>query len=190
MHHSEDPFVQRLRNGDDDAFRSLVDQYQKKIYNTCLSFVKDEDDADDLTQDVFIEVYNSISRFRGASGLGTWIYRIAVTKSLDQLRRSKRKKRQGIMRSFLGHADQYPVEVPDFHHPGVIAENRERSVVLWRAIDRLPENQRVAFTLHKVEGLSHEQIGKIMKKSTPSVESLMHRAKQNLRKDLYDYYNS
>ncbi|MBR9999586.1 MAG: RNA polymerase sigma factor [Cyclobacteriaceae bacterium] len=182
--------VKRLKNGDEVAFRQLVNDFQDKVFNTCISLVKDADDADDLTQETFIEVYHSIHKFRADSRLSTWIYRIAVNKSLEHLRRLKRKKRTGIL-TWISSQDPEPAfQVSDFNHPGVLAEKREQAKILIMAIDKLPENQKIAFTLHKMEDLSYEEIAEIMKKSLSSVESLMHRAKINLRKDLSDYYNS
>jgi len=182
--------VSDLKNGGEEAFRYLVDQYQDKVYNTCISFVKNPDDADDLTQEVFIEVYNSIHKFRLESKLSTWIYRIAVNKSLEHLRKMKRKKRSGFL-FWRGNEDsESKQEIPDFNHPGVMTENKEGAKILFQAIDKLPDNQRIAFTLHKLEDLSYDQIAEVMKKSLSSVESLMHRAKLNLRKELFIYYKS
>ena len=182
--------VSDLKNGEEEAFRYLVDQYQDKVYNTCISFVKNPDDADDLTQEVFIEVYNSIHKFRLESKLSTWIYRIAVNKSLEHLRKMKRKKRSGFL-SWIGNEDsKSKLEVPDFNHPGVLAENKEGAKILFQAIDKLPDNQRIAFTLHKLEDISYDQIAEVMQKSLSSVESLIHRAKLNLRKELFIYYKS
>ncbi len=190
MGNTDHILVEELKKGDEGAFRQLVDDYQDKVFNTCISFVKNVDDADDLTQEVFIEVFNSIHKFRADSKLSTWIYRITVNKSLEHLRKMKRKKRSGIF-YWISHEDrESKFEVPDFDHPGVLAENREKARILFEAIEKLPEKQRIAFTLHKVEDLSYEQIADVMQKSLSSIESLMHRAKNNLKKELYDYYNS
>ena len=190
MEFDESEFIKKLKNADEHVYRQMVQEFQDKVFNTCISLVKNAEDADDLTQEVFIEVFNSISKFREDSRLSTWIYRIAVNKSLEHLRRMKRKKRTGIL-SWLNKENQELSQgAIDFNHPGVLAENKEQSRVLFRSIEKLPESQRVAFTLHKLEGLSYDQIADIMQKSLSSIESLMHRAKTNLRKDLYDYYKS
>ena len=185
----EQNLIEELIKGKDWAFKALVDNYQQKVYNTCLGFIKNPEDADDLTQEVFIEVFCSIIKFRMESKLSTWIYRIAVTKSLESLRARKRKKRFAIFRS-LFDSDKSVMEIPDFNHPGIIAENSERSKIIFQAMDKLPESQNTAYTLHKIEGLSYEEIASIMKKTVSSVESIMHRAKSNLQKYLYDYYSS
>ncbi len=79
---------------------------------------------------------------------------------------------------------------PDFHHPGITLDNKERASVLFKAIEKLPENQKIAFNLHKIEGLSYQEVSEVMKLSLSSVESLLHRAKNNLKKNLEDYYGN
>ena len=179
-----------LKYADELVFRQLVLQYQDKIFNTCISLVKNAEDADDLTQEVFIEIFRSIHKFREDSLLSTWIYRIAVNKSLEHLRRMKRKRRAGILTWFNKEYREVSNDAADFNHPGVMAENEEQSRILFRAVEKLPESQKIAFTLHKLEGLSYEQIAAVMQKTLSSVESLMHRAKSNLKKELYEYYRS
>jgi RNA polymerase sigma-70 factor (ECF subfamily) len=190
MENGDSELIIKLKNADEQVFRQLVEEYQDKIFNTCISFVKSAEDADDLTQEVFIEIFKSIHKFREDSRLSTWIYRIAVNKSLEHLRRMKRKKRTGILTWFNKGNQELIQEAADFNDPGVLLENEEQSRILFRAIEKLPESQKVAFTLHKLEGLSYEQIAEVMQKTLSSVESLMHRAKTNLRKDLYDNYRS
>ena len=187
---SDSQFVGLLRRGDEQAFRQLVEEYQDKVYNTCLGFVRNEEEADDLAQEVFVEVFSSVQSFRGDSKLSTWIYRIAVTKSLELIRSKKRKKRFAVLKSVFSSVNNTPIEIPYFEHPGIIAENKERGKILFKAIEKLPENQKTAFTLNKVEGLSYEEVGHIMGKSVSSVESLMHRARMNLQEILGNYYYS
>lgn len=182
--------VERLRQGDESAFKTIVDTWQGMVYNTALGIVQNAEDAEDIAQEVFVQVYQSIGTFKGDSKFSTWLYRIAITKSLDHERKKKRKKRFAFVRSIFGENDQVVVNPPDFHHPGVSLDNKENAAILFKAISELPENQRIAFTLNKVEGLSYQEVGDIMKTTVSSVESLMHRAKNNLRKKLEDYYNS
>jgi RNA polymerase sigma-70 factor (ECF subfamily) len=188
MIESDNPLVALLKQGDESAFRQLAEQYQDRVYNTCLGFAKNEDEADDLAQEVFVEVFRSIQSFRGEAKLTTWIYRIAVTKSLEFLRSKKRKKRFAILQRLFQSDNDAISDIPDFEHPGILAENKERSKILFSAIEKLPENQKTAFTLHKVEGLSYEEVGEVMGKSISSVESLMHRARMNLQNILHNYY--
>ncbi len=182
--------VDQLKKGDESAFRAIVEEWQKMVFNTALGIVQNAEDAEDITQEVFVQVYQSISSFKGDSKFSTWLYRIAITKSLDHERKKKRKKRFGFVKSIFGEENEVTVNPPDFHHPGVVLDNKENASVLFKAIGELPENQRIAFTLNKVEGLSYQEVSDIMQTTVSSVESLMHRAKNNLRKKLEDYYNS
>jgi len=179
--------LDRLRKGEESAFKELVESCKDLVYNTALGIVQNEEDAEDVAQEVFIQAYQSMSSFKGESKLSTWLYRITITKSLDHERRKKRKKRFGLMRS-LFTGDQEETALSDFQHPGVALDQKENAGVLFKAIAKLPEQQRIAFTLHKVEGLSYKELSEIMQTSVPSVESLMHRAKNNLKKLLADYY--
>ncbi|MFV0605387.1 MAG: RNA polymerase sigma factor [Niabella sp.] len=180
----EDILVQDLKKGKETAFKSIVDNYQNMVYNTCLSIVKNEEDAEDLAQEVFVQVYQSIQSFKGESKLSTWIYRIATTKSLDHERKKKRKKRFGFVKSIFGDENEVVINPPDFHHPGVALDQKENAAKLFRAIDKLPENQKIAFILNKTEGLSYQEVSEVMNVSVSSIESLLHRAKNNLRKIL------
>jgi len=180
--------VDQLKKGDETAFKTIVETWQSMVYNTALGIVQNAEDAEDIAQEVFIQVYQSISSFKGESKFSTWLYRITVTKSLDHERKKKRKKRFGFVRSIFGEQNEVLVNPPDFHHPGVTLDNKENAAVLFRAITDLPESQRIAFTLNKVEGLSYQEVSEVMKTTVSSVESLMHRAKNNLKKNLEDYY--
>ena len=182
--------VERLKAGDEPAFRYLVETWQAMVYNTALGIVQKPTDAEDLAQEVFLQVHQSIHHFKGDSKLSTWIYRITITKSLDHERRKKRKKRFAFVTSIFGEDDQVMVEPPEFNHPGVLLDRKEDASKLFKAIAELPDNQRIAFTLHKLEGLSYQEVGEIMDSSISSVESLMHRAKVNLRKKLTGYYQN
>lgn len=181
--------IRDLKKNSSPAFKELVEQYQDRVFNTCLGFLKQREDAEDLAQEVFLEVYRSLDSFRGEAELGTWIYRIAVTKSLELLRRRKRQKRWAYFLSLGGKEDPDDQEDPSgFAHPGLALENRELAGILMRAIEKLPESQRVAFTLHKMEHLSYREIAGVMETSVSAVESLMFRARRRLRELLKDYY--
>lgn len=182
--------IERLKKGDDSAFKIIVNTWQNMVYNTSLGIVQNAEDAEDVAQEVFVQVYESIGQFKGDSKFSTWLYRIAITKSLDHLRKKKRKKRFAFIQSIFGNNEEEVRHQPDFHHPGISLENKEKAAILFRAIDKLPDNQKTAFTLHKLEGLSYQEVSEIMDSTVSSVESLMHRAKANLKKILTDYYQN
>jgi len=174
--------------GIDQNFEDLVFEYQDKVYNTCLGFLKNEDDAKDVSQEVFIHIYTNLAGFREDSSIGTWIYRIAVNACLGEIRKSKRKALWvTVLR--MGENSESNIGFTDFHHPGIELENKERAQVLFNAIEQLPEQQKIAFTMNKLEGLPYSEIGQVMEKSLSSIESLMHRAKKNLQNHLKKYYD-
>jgi len=186
----ESKLIQQLKLGDGKAFRKLVEMHKDRVYNTCLGFLHHPEDAEDTAQEVFMQVYESIGSFEQESALSTWIYRIAVNKSLELLRKRNRKKRRGFFMALL-NSDQ-PDEAEDrtfFLQPGIAMEKKEEAKILMEAIDSLPDRQRIAFTLHKIENLSYKEIAEIMEISLAAVESLIHRALKNLRKSLYVYYS-
>ena len=182
--------IEQLQQGDESAFKKLVDEWQDMVYNTALGIVQNADDADDITQEVFIQAYQSISSFKGESKISTWLYRITVSKSLDHEKRKKRKKRFGFVQSLFGSREEEQLHPTEFDHPGVQLEKKERAGELFGALKQIPDKQRIAFTLHKLEGQSYQEIAEIMNISLYVVESLMSRAKTNLRKVLSGYYNN
>lgn len=185
---TEQARIEELKTGNEAAFRNLVEEFQKRVYNTCVGLLQNTEDAEDVTQEVFVSVFQSIHGFKGESRLSTWIYRIAVTKSLEFTRAKNRKKRFAFVQSIFSGEGEIKTDTPHFYHPGVQLENKERAAVLFAAIDQLAENQKTAFILHKLEDLSYQEIAEVMNVTVSSVESLMFRAKQNLQKKLGDYY--
>ncbi len=188
MVNQPEELIRKLKQGDQLGFVAVMDQYQHMVYNTAVGIVQNEEDADDITQEVFEQVYLSISSFKGESKLSTWLYRIAISKALDHEKKKKRKKRFGIVQSLFGNADSEKYTPVEFYHPGVQLEQKERAAELFAALKKLPDKQRVAFTLHKLEGQSHQEIAEIMNKSLYAVEALMGRAKANLKTLLHNYY--
>lgn len=181
---TEKELIIALCNREEAAFKELVNQFQNKVFNTALGLLQHEADAEDIAQEVFIQVYRSIDQFKEESLLSTWIYRITTTKSLDYLRSKKRKKRFGFVYNLFGDDNKPVYDSSDFNHPGVQQERKEDAAILFKLVNSLPENQRTAFLLNKVEGLSYCEIAEILNTTESAVDSLLQRAKQNLRKKL------
>ncbi len=184
----QQPLIAQLQGGSHRAFQQLVYQWQNRLYTIVCGFVHNHQDAEDVTQEVFIEVHRSVKQFKGQSAFSTWLYRIAVNKSLEHLRKKKSQKRCAYTVSLNAHNNQYPYQLPNPVHPGIEAERKEQAQMLFNAIDQLAANQKVAFTLHKIEGLPYQQVAGVMGISVSAVESLLFRAKKNLQKLLHHYY--
>ena len=175
-------FIAALQQGESAAYHQLLSETQDWVYNIILGIVQDAAVAEDLAQEVYIQVFRSIGTFRGDAKLSTWMYRIAVTKALGWERKQK-----GIRRWKNWLAGNEKAAGTDFHHPGVQAEQKELAAILFKAIQSLPEQQRVAWILIKTEGLSYAETAEIMETTEKAVEGLQHRAKANLRKYLQSY---
>ncbi|WP_299556181.1 RNA polymerase sigma factor [Seonamhaeicola sp.] len=188
----EEKFIQELKEGKRIAYSHLIDRFEQKVFTTCISFVPNKEDAEDIAQEVFLEVFNSINKFKGNSKLSTWIYRITTNKCLEFIRKKNAKKRFAFLQSIFGN--EIPVDkaryFTEMNHPGIILEHKEKSEVLFKAINQLSDHQRVVFTLSKIDGMSNKEISEIINKSVSSVESLMFRAKKNLQTLLENFYKN
>ena len=186
---TEEALIEQLKLKNTAVFSNLIDTYQQKVFGTCLSFVPNKEDAEDLVQEVFLEVFNSISKFKGKSALSTWIYRITTNKCLEFIRKQKTKKRTGFLKPLF--SQDFSIDktnyFTEFNHPGFLLETKELNKNLFKAINKLPESQTLIFTLHKIDGKSYQEIAEITDRSVSSVESVMFRAKKNLQKLLYNY---
>jgi RNA polymerase sigma-70 factor, ECF subfamily len=179
----DNDFLNKLQAGDKAAFGELVKLYAERVINTCYKFLLNKADSEDIAQEVFIEVFQSLKSFRGDSKLSTWIYRIAVTKSLDEIKKQNRKKRILSFGKIL-HLD----DVANWLSGGQLADDSlhetEKMKEVMFALNKLPDNQRVAFTLSRIEGYENGEIAEMMNTTTIAVESLISRAKKRVRKEL------
>ncbi len=187
---SETEIIQKLQQGNEQAFKQLVENYQKLVVNTCFGIVHNTEDAEDIAQEVFIEVFRSIHKFRADAKISTWLYRIAVNRSLNFIRDNKKRR---WFQSFEDSVQSKNRELQNIissktDQPEFQLENKQRAILLHEAVDSLVQNQKVAFTLSKYEDLSYQEISEVMDLSVSSVESLLHRAKKNLQKKLYKCY--
>ncbi len=168
------------------SFADIVNTRGQMVYNTALGIVQNEEDAEDITQEVFIKVYQRINDFRQEANLSTWIYRITITTALDFEKQKKRHKRGGLLQRVFGSSEAE--NAPQFDHPGVELDKKEDAAVLFHAIKKLPDNQRTAFLLHKTEGLTNVEVAAVLSISLQAAEALQVRAKNNLRNYLKEYY--
>lgn len=175
----EKQLVDNLIQGDENSFRYMVNQHRQTVVNVCYRIMLNTEDAEDIAQEVFVEVFFSIGKFRGSSKLSTWIHRIAVSKCLDEIKKRSRKKRIAMFGKTTGLDEVvHWLSGNDFADAHII--HSEEMEKLNIALNKLPEKQRVALALSKIEGLSNTEIAEILEKSVSSIDSLVFRAKQNL----------
>jgi len=177
---NEKEWLSQLKSGSNIAFAELVTLYQKKVLNLCYRFLLDRVEAEDVSQEVFLEVFRSIHNFREDSSLSTWIYRIAISKSLDELKKKSRKKRITSFGKTL-RLDKVAHWLVGSERPDQKMEDQEGFSQLMNALNHLHESQRIALTLSKIEGYSNTEIAEIMQTTLTAVDSLIYRAKQSLK---------
>ena len=139
--------VAQLQGGSEAAFRTLVERYQDRVYRTAFSLLRSAEEAEDVAQEVFVEVYQTVARFRGEASLSTWLYRLATSRALQHRRRLSAKKRFAYFTSLLELNNQLLHEPPDHTHPLALLEGEQQLRLLLAHIGRLPSQQQVAFTL-------------------------------------------
>jgi RNA polymerase sigma factor (sigma-70 family) len=175
----EKQLVENLIRGDENSFRYMVNQHRQTVVNVCFRIMLNTEDAEDIAQEVFVEVFFSIKKFRGSSKLSTWIHRIAVSKCLDEIKKRSRKKRIAMFGKTTGLDEiVHWLSGNDYADAHII--HSEEMEKLNIALNKLPENQRIALALSKIEGLSNTEISQILEKSVSSIDSMVFRAKQNL----------
>lgn len=163
------------------SINEIYHTYKNLVYNLALNYVQNVEDAEEITQDVFLSVHDSLENFRQDSKMSTWIYRITINKSLDFIKSRNRKKRFAKLISIF-KSDGSPIhfETADIDHPGAILEHKEELDRIFMAMNQLPANQKTVLVLAKIEQKSQNEIAEIMNVSVKAVESLMQRAKTNL----------
>ena len=185
----EKELIVSLKQGEASAFKVLIENYQDRVYYSVLNILHNAAEAEDTAQETFIQVYESISGFKEESSLATWIYRIAIRKALEKIRKHKNRQRLHSIVPWWMPSEEKSVDAA-YLNPGINNENKEKATLVFKAISELPHNQRVAFTLIRVQGMKHEEVSEIMQLSIKAVESLLSRAKENLKNKLKHYYNS
>ncbi len=175
----EKELVRRSQAGDGEAFGVLIERYKGKVFSLAYGFTRDRAAADDLAQEVFIKAYFSLPRFKARSEFGTWLYRIAVNNAKDYLRKNRSRLRDVSIED----VGEQRLASDEKSHEDVRSEEERRALVL-AALERLPEKYRVILTLRDIEGMSYEDIARILDLSPGTVDSRLHRARQKLRQRL------
>ena len=169
------------------TFEQIVAQYDQKIYALCWYLLKNKPDAQDCTQDIFISIFLNLSTIKEPNRLNSWVYQISVRKCYEFVRRRRRKKRFGIN---VPIDDFFSQTLPSHQkNPEELQIAAEKSLFFWRAVEGLPIQQQLAYTLYNIEDLSYKEIALAMKTSVSAVESLLYRARQTLAKELEKYHS-
>jgi RNA polymerase sigma-70 factor, ECF subfamily len=179
----ENDLTKNVKKDIDAFFLHLFDQYQHLVYNICFRMTGNRENAQDVTQEVFIKIHRSIQKFRGDSKLSSWIYRITVNTCLNWERR--KKLTYWVSLDFLLESKDKFEPLSEEATPDQHLEQSETEQFVQNSIQTLPHRQKTALILHRYENLSYEEIAHVMEISLSAVESLLFRAKENLAKKLY-----
>lgn len=184
----ESVLVKRARNGDLGAYDDLVRRYQERIYATVYHMTANHEDANDLAQEAFIKAFQALKSFKGGSSFYTWVYRIAVNKTINFLKQRKHKAQMSLDDlDFNAEHDPDLVALISDKTPRREVNLTELQEKLNEAMQKLSEPHRLVVTLHDVQGLSHEEIAEIMECNIGTVRSRLFYARQQLQAHLSDY---
>ncbi len=177
--------VQECVAGDEAACTRLVTDHQRMVYQLSLHLLGDQQEALDLSQEVFLRVFRTLGQFRGQSTLRTWIYRVVVTQASNR-RRWWRRRHQSQQVALDQHVAQHGdlADARPFAKPDQVAEQRETAQQVWAALDRLPFDQRTILVLREIDGLSYDEIAGSLNVAVGTVKSRLARAREHLREEL------
>jgi RNA polymerase sigma-70 factor (ECF subfamily) len=179
---TERSLVERAQRGDEQAFAALFELHKKRVYSVCFMMTRDVTDAEDLTQEAFLQVFRTINTFRGNAAFSTWLYRIAVNTVLMKLRRQKPR---AVFSLDEPVSPESPSLVHDIGRKDLRLAGTIDRIALLRAIDELPNGCRTVFVLHEVEGCQHHEIARLLHCSVGNSKSQLHKAKLKMRELLF-----
>jgi RNA polymerase sigma-70 factor (ECF subfamily) len=183
----DDVLVRRVQAGNTEAFEELVRRYERKVYNITYRLMGNEQDASEALQDAFMRAYRFIGKFQFKSSFFTWLYRIATNVSLSKLRKREKIDTVSIDQP-VNEAGDLPFEIPDLKYgPEKLMKQRELRAAIQEAVDGLPKDYRSVVVLRDLEGLSNEEVSKVLKLSVAAVKSRLHRGRLVLREKLAGY---
>ena len=184
---AERELLERCRRGDAAAFETLVSAYEQKVLNLAYRMMGNRQDAEDMTQDIFLKVYRSVGNFKENSSFSTWLYRVATNVCLDALRKRKKSQNDVSIQQRGDDDSDYELSIPnDAPSPFEMAQRKEAMAALETALKSLSPDQRMAVTLRDIDGLSYEEIARITRSSLGTTKSRINRARLALRKILED----
>jgi RNA polymerase sigma-70 factor (ECF subfamily) len=177
--------VQQCATGDEDACARLVTDHQRMVYQLGLHLLGDPQEAADLSQEVFLRIFRTLSQFRGQSTLRTWIYRIVVNQASNRQRwwRRRRRGQQVPLEEHTAAHGELP-ESRSYAMPDQVLQQRETAGRVWKALNHLPFDQRAVIVLREIDGLSYEEIATSLGVAVWTVKSRLARARGSLREAL------
>ncbi|MCE9610807.1 MAG: sigma-70 family RNA polymerase sigma factor [Chthoniobacter sp.] len=184
-------WMARVKQGDETALQALIEAHQHRIIGTVAKMLGDSGDAEDIAQQVFIRVWKSAARYEPTAKFTTWLFKITRNLVFNELRRRKRHPAQSLDAAAF-HDDDRPMQVADHtvKAPDTSVLDEEMQAAIQRAIDELPETQRMAVILRRYDDIPYEEIGEILDLSVPAVKSVLFRARTELREKLKRYLDA
>jgi RNA polymerase sigma-70 factor (ECF subfamily) len=187
----EQQLVRRAKRGDQKAFRTLMERYRRKVFSIAYGMVRDPEAAMDISQEVFIKVHRYLGSFQGTSSFYTWLYRISVNLSIDYLRKQGKHDTVDyddmLLRREPDDAEALVMPTMLDDKPDKALDRKELGAQLAQAFEKLSEKHRAVLLLREVEGLSYEEISRVLKIHKGTVMSRLHHARRNLQRALKEY---
>ncbi len=184
----ETELVARAREGDSGAFEEIYRRYERRIYNTVFQVVRNEDDAADITQEAFIRAYRSLKNLRSDEAFVSWLFRIAINLSRNQLRSRPHFRVESLDEFATSEENEQELQIPDLSHdPARLAETQEMQQTVRKAVLGLSAAHREVITLHHLEGMRVDDIATILHCSVGTVKSRLSRARDELKRKLRSY---
>lgn len=177
--------IEKCKQGDRAAFDTLIRSYEKRVYNLAYRLSGHYDEANDISIDAFLRVYQALKLFRGDANFSTWLFRIVTNVYLDRRKRTRNKQHLSLEEYIELEENSVARQVEDpAPTPGAVVESHERSELLQKAIASLPDYQRAMIVLYHTEGLSYEEIAEVLSLPIGTVKSRLNRARLTLREKL------
>jgi RNA polymerase sigma-70 factor (ECF subfamily) len=181
--------VQGVTLGEESCFTELMERYGTKVFNLAMRITRNQEDAEDILQDVFITVFKKVASFQHKAQFSSWLYRIAMNSSFMKIRSRNRRRtvsmedvEPGIQQNWVGNrTEMFDVDFMSSRH-----ELRE---AIQKAVEQLPEDYRAIFVLRDIDGLSNEAVSRVLQLSVPAVKSRLHRSRLMMRQQLKGHYD-
>lgn len=182
MSEYEKALLEKARKGDVNAFEMLIMEHERKAYNIAYRFLKNSEDAEDITQEAFLRAFKSIKKFKGHSSFSTWLYRIINNTCIDFVRSKQNKPVDSIDKTIRYEGEELELQIPtDENDPVETVETNEISGLMQSMLDQLPDDQKMALVLRDIQGFSYQEIVDITGVGMGTVKSRINRGRMALK---------